>query len=149
MVLSFDCIAAKQGIIAVAQRSLRFLRSFAQEDLVIMAKIPDHPEEKEIEVSKDAWPLVKVAVESVTIALESGASPMASRLFSTDNPVAAAIDQPNFYFSIELRPSEDWEHDSGSTMTSGSTSHSTRRSASPVRNLPSIFSPHVAVGSRE
>jgi hypothetical protein len=58
-----------------------------------MAVIPGHPEEKEIEVSKEAWALVKVAVESVTIALESGASPMASRLFPTDNPVAVAIDQ--------------------------------------------------------
>ena len=83
---------------ADAQRSLRILRSFAQEDLVIMAKIPDHPEEKEIEVSKEAWPLVKAAVDSVTNALESGASPMASRLLPTDNPVAATIDQPNSYF---------------------------------------------------
>ena len=63
-----------------------------------MAKIPGHPEEKEIEVSKEAWPLVKAAVDSVTIALESGASPMASRLLPTDNPVAATIDQPNSYF---------------------------------------------------
>jgi hypothetical protein len=59
-----------------------------------MAVIPGHPEEKEIEVSKEAWPLVKVAVESVTIALESGASLMASRLYPTDKFVVAAIDQP-------------------------------------------------------
>jgi hypothetical protein len=131
-VLSSDCTAAKQGIIAVAQRSLRSLRPFAQEDLVLMAVIPDHPNEKEVEVSKEAWPLVKVAVESVTIALESGASPMASRLFPTENPVAAAIDQPVlFTFSIELRSSGDWECDLGSTVTSGT---STRRSASPLRN---------------
>jgi len=53
-----------------------------------MAEIPGHPEDKEIEVSKEAWPLVKVAVGSVTIALESGTSPMASRLFPTDNPIS-------------------------------------------------------------
>ena len=39
-----------------------------------MALIPNYPDEKEVEVSKEAWPLVKVAVESVTIALESGTS---------------------------------------------------------------------------
>jgi hypothetical protein len=59
-----------------------------------MAVIPDHPNEKEVEVSKEAWPLVNVAIESVTIALESGASPMASRLYPTDKPVVAAIEQP-------------------------------------------------------
>jgi hypothetical protein len=113
-----------------------------------MAVIPGHPEEKEIEVSKEAWALVKVAVESVTIALESGASPMASRLFPTDNPVAVAIDQPVLLLSIELRPPPgDWENDSSSTVTSGST----RRSASPVRNRPStsrLPASHEAVRSR-
>jgi len=83
------------GVIAVAQRNLRSLRSVAQEDLVLMALIPDHLEAKEIEVSKEAWPLVKVAVDSVTIALES-----------------------------ELRPPGDWENDSSSTMTSGNTRRS-------------------------
>ena len=61
-----------------------------------MASIPDYPDKihkKEVEVSKEAWPLVNAVVRSVTIVLKSGASPMASRLFPTDNPVAAAIDQ--------------------------------------------------------
>jgi hypothetical protein len=70
------------------------LRSFSQEDLILLALIPDYPDKKEVEVSKEAWPLVSIAVESVTIALESGASPIASRLFPTDNPVVTAIDQP-------------------------------------------------------
>ena len=52
--LSFDCTGAKQGVIAVAQRNLRALRSVAQEDLVLMAVIPNHIEEKEVEVSKEA-----------------------------------------------------------------------------------------------
>ena len=53
-----------------------------------MALIPDHPGEKEVEVSKEAWPLVKIAVDAVTIALESGVSPTAFRLFPTDSPVS-------------------------------------------------------------
>jgi len=44
----------------------------------------------------------------VTIAIESGAPPMASRLFPTDNPVAAVIYQPALLLSIlELRPPSD------------------------------------------
>jgi len=54
---------------------------------VILAFIP---EMSDVKVSKEAWLLVNTAVESVMIALESGASPMASRLFPTDNPLAAA-----------------------------------------------------------
>jgi hypothetical protein len=61
-----------------------------------MALIPDLDNKEEVEVPKEAWPYVQEAVESVTIALESGASPTASCLFPTDNRVAAAaaIDHP-------------------------------------------------------
>lgn len=67
----------KQGLIAVARRSLRFLRHLPPEDLVVMALIEDIDEDKEVEVSKDAWPQVinvNAGVCSVTIALESGAA---------------------------------------------------------------------------
>jgi hypothetical protein len=61
------------------------LRHLAQEDIVVMALIEDIDEDKEVEVSKEAWPLVigdvNAGVYSVTIALESGASPMASGPF--------------------------------------------------------------------
>jgi hypothetical protein len=73
---SFWAFPAKQAIIAVAQRSLLFLRPFVQEDLVVMALIQDIDEKKDVEVSKEAWPLVSAGVDSVTIALESGASPI-------------------------------------------------------------------------
>jgi hypothetical protein len=67
--------AAKQGIIAVAQCSLRFLRHLPQEDLVVMTLIADIDEKREVEVSKEAWPLLFSEMNFVTIALESGASP--------------------------------------------------------------------------
>jgi hypothetical protein len=105
--LSSDRTGAKQGVIAVAQRSLRPLRAFDQGDLVLLALIPDYPasDQEEVEMSKEAWPLVSAVVQSVTIAPESGASPMVSRLFPTDNPVATAIDLPILLLSIELRTS--------------------------------------------
>jgi len=63
---------------------MKFMQPFAQEDLVLLASIPDHPDPKasreEVEVSKEAWLLVCAVIRSVTIALESGASPKASRL---------------------------------------------------------------------
>ena len=36
-----------------------------------MARIPDYPDKREVEVSKEAWPLVCAVVQSVTVALES------------------------------------------------------------------------------
>jgi hypothetical protein len=75
-VLSSDCTAAKQDTIAVAQRNFRSLRSIAQEDLALMALIPHYPDKKEVDVSKEAWPLVSPVVQSVTIAIESGAWPV-------------------------------------------------------------------------
>ena len=57
-----------------------------------MALIPDL-DDKPLEVSKEAWSHISGSVTSVTIFLESGASPMASRLFTTENSVAASIDQ--------------------------------------------------------
>jgi len=90
------CTAAQQGIIAVAQRNIPSLRSFAQEDLVILALIPDYFDRKEVEMSKDAWPLVREVIRSLTIAVESGASEsqMASRPFPTEKRVVAAVAQP-------------------------------------------------------
>ena len=75
------------------------MEPFAQEDLVVLALIPDYHDtgRREVEVSKEAWPLVSAVVRSVTIALESGASrsPMAFHLFfPTESPIGA-IDQPN------------------------------------------------------
>jgi hypothetical protein len=60
-----------------------------------MASIQDIDEKKEVEVSKE---VVSAGVDPVTIALESGASLMASRLFPTGNLVTA-IDQPVFFLS--------------------------------------------------
>ncbi|KAI0270848.1 hypothetical protein BGY98DRAFT_1009253 [Russula aff. rugulosa BPL654] len=83
------------GIITVAQHNVRNLRFFSEEDSVLLALIPGYPDKKEVEVSKEAWPVVSAAVQSVTIALESGASPMASRPFPRHwQPLAADIDQP-------------------------------------------------------
>jgi hypothetical protein len=82
-VLSFDCTVAKQGTIAIAQRNFPSLRPFAPNDLVFEAFIPDYHDKskkKEVEVSKEAWPLVSAAVQSVT-AIESGASQFGPRLF--------------------------------------------------------------------
>jgi hypothetical protein len=88
LIIEMSCpLIAKQGVIAAAQRSLRFLRPLAQEDLVVMAVIRDF-DDKAVEVSKEAWPHVTGSefVESVTIFLESGASPMASCLFHDRQP---------------------------------------------------------------
>lgn len=106
-ILSSDCtVLSKQGIIAVV-RSMKFMQPFAQEDIVLLAPIPDYPgpiarlgrAEVEVEVSKEAWLLVCEVIRSVTIALESGVSPKASRLVPTDDPVAGAIDQPLLPFN--------------------------------------------------
>ena len=66
-VLTSNYTTAKQEAIAVAQRNLRSLQSIAQEDIVLMARIPDYPDKREVEVSKEAWPLVCAVVQSVTI----------------------------------------------------------------------------------
>jgi hypothetical protein len=91
-VMSSDCTGAKQGVIAVVQRNLRSLEPVNKENIVLLALIPDYPDQEEVQVSKEVWPLVSAIVQSVTIAFETSAFPMASRLFPTDNPVAAAID---------------------------------------------------------
>ena len=87
---------------------MKFMEPFAQEDLVVLAPIPDYPDRKEVEVSKEAWPLICAVVQSVTIALESGASPMASRLFPNRRPHGAIEPVLLFiYFSIELQSLAD------------------------------------------
>lgn len=78
-----DRIAAKQDVIATAQRNIRSLQSLAKEDLVLRAVIPNYPDRQEIEVSKESWPLINAVVQFVTIALKSGVFPMASRPFPT------------------------------------------------------------------
>ena len=51
----------------------RNLRGFAQEDPVLLASIPDYPDRSELEVSKEAWPLISAVIRSVTIARNAGA----------------------------------------------------------------------------
>ncbi len=43
------------------------------EDIVLLAVIPGHPEEGQVELPKEIWFKVSAVVRSVTIALESGA----------------------------------------------------------------------------
>jgi hypothetical protein len=56
--------------------------------LVLLASIPGYPDASEVELSKGVWPSISTVVHSVTIALESGASPMASGLFPANDPAA-------------------------------------------------------------
>lgn len=51
-----------------------------------MALIPDYPDQEEVEVSKEAWPLIRVTVRSVRIALESGTFRVAFRPFPRTTP---------------------------------------------------------------
>ncbi|KAI0272884.1 hypothetical protein BGY98DRAFT_1000682, partial [Russula aff. rugulosa BPL654] len=90
------------SVITVAQRNVRNLRSFAEEDLVLLALIPGYTDKKEVEVSKEAWPLVSAVVQSVTIASNQ----------------RRILTNPFCYFSTELRSSADSEYGSGSTVTS-------------------------------
>jgi hypothetical protein len=66
-----------QNIIAVAQRTFQPLQGIPSEDIVLLASIPGYPDpdQGEVEISKDIWMTVSSVVLSVTIALESGASP--------------------------------------------------------------------------
>jgi len=77
--LLIDCTVAKQDTIALARR-MRFLQPIDQADLALLAFIPDYPDRKEVEVSKEAWPLVHAVAQSVTIAIRcapNGLSPTA------------------------------------------------------------------------
>jgi hypothetical protein len=81
-VLSSDCTAANQDIIAVALRNLRSCDPYKGRSR------PSGISKKEVEGSLAA------RQHSRTLCLESVASPMASRLFPTSNLVATANDQP-------------------------------------------------------
>jgi hypothetical protein len=52
------------------------------------------PDTNQVELTKAVWPSVSTVVHSATIALESGASPMANGLFQANDLAAAAIDKP-------------------------------------------------------
>jgi hypothetical protein len=56
---------------------------FSLDNLVILASIPGYPDTSEVELSKKVWPTVRFVVNSVTIAVESGASPMARPVASS------------------------------------------------------------------
>jgi hypothetical protein len=66
------------------------LDQFPDEKLVLLASIPGYPDTNEVEISEGAWVNLKDVVQTVTITLESGASP--SVLFPANDPAATAID---------------------------------------------------------
>ena len=51
------------------------------DNIIPLASIPGYPEASQVEISKEVWPVVRTVVHTVTIALESGASLMASGFF--------------------------------------------------------------------
>ena len=53
-----------------------------------MASIPGYPDTNQVELPKEIWPSVSSVVRTVTIALESGASPipLASGLLPANDP---------------------------------------------------------------
>ena len=69
-----DCTAAIQGVLATAQRSLRSLQPFAQDDLVLRALIPGYSDWEEVEVPKESWPIISAFIQSVTISLQANAA---------------------------------------------------------------------------
>ena len=73
--------------------SRRNLRSIPFDELVPLASIPGHPKSSQVKISKEIWPAVRTIVHTVTIAFESGASPVTG-LFLANCPAAAVIDQP-------------------------------------------------------
>ena len=66
-----------QGILAVAQHNFRPLQDVRVDDVVLLAVIPGYPDQAQVELSKEIWSTVSAVVHTVTIALESGAFPMA------------------------------------------------------------------------
>ena len=72
---------------------MRFVRPFAQEDLVVMALSRDF-DEKEVEVSREAWPHVSAGEDSVNFS-RIRCVPNGLLTFPTDELVlvAAVIDQ--------------------------------------------------------
>ena len=83
-----------QSILAIAQHNFRSLQGVSVEDIVLLSTIPDYPEQDQVELSKEIWSTVSTVVHSVTIALESGASP--SVLLNDNAAAAAAIDRNYF-----------------------------------------------------
>lgn len=65
-----------QGVLAVAQRHFRSLQDVRVEDVVLLAVIPGHPDQAQVELSKEIWLTVSAVLHTVTIALVSGAFPM-------------------------------------------------------------------------
>jgi hypothetical protein len=66
------------NVVAVSRRSLGSLRFFPHDDLVLLKSISGYPDVNKVELSKEVWPSVNAVIHTVTHALESGASPMAS-----------------------------------------------------------------------
>jgi hypothetical protein len=88
-----------QSILAVAQRNFRSLQGVPVEVIVLLSTIPGYPEQDQVELSKEIWSTVSTVVQSVTIALESGAS--LSVLLNDDAAsAAAAIDRICFVFVL-------------------------------------------------
>jgi hypothetical protein len=76
------------------------LQSVPLDEIIPLAAIPGHPETSQVEISKEIWPVVRTIVHTVTIAVESGASPVAD-LFPGNYP--AAVDQPVLFLFIYIR----------------------------------------------
>ncbi|KAH9960157.1 hypothetical protein BC827DRAFT_1155940 [Russula dissimulans] len=66
-----------EDVIAAAQRNFRALQSVPVEDIILMGIVPGSPETGKVELSKEIWPMASTELPSVTIVLESGASPVA------------------------------------------------------------------------
>ena len=76
--LCHQTLMVPQNVVNLVQRKFRSLQDVLAEDIVLMAVIPDYPVTDEVEMSKELWPSVWKVVHTVTIALESGASAVAS-----------------------------------------------------------------------
>ena len=90
-----------QSILAVAKSNFRSLQGVPIEDIVLLSTIPNYPEQDQVELSKEIWSTVSTVVLSVTIALESGASP---NMLSNDNAAASAAIDRNYFISSRCFP---------------------------------------------
>ena len=79
-----------QRVVAVARRNLRSLQHFPHDDLLLLATIPSYPDTSQVELSKEVWQSVNAVVGLESVRPQW---PVASGLFPTNHPAAAATDQ--------------------------------------------------------
>jgi hypothetical protein len=114
------------------------LESFPLADLVPLASIPGHPGTSEVEISKEIWPAVRTVVHTVTIALESGASPVAGGFFPVNGPAVAANDQLVLLHFIIIR-------DGGLYGDSAPSKKRRRRKRRRPRRISSAEARHLSI----